>query len=159
MLPSCDESLIFASMGKKASTFDYRILAGYLLPKDMLDFFDVTDVEEKHTGKILETGDEEVILHIHLDERDLRGEDRHDLKSNGFTESRQVSDFPIRDRKVVLHVRRRRWIDSNGRNIVLKNYDLLAEGVSYSKEFADALKKIFGYLPSNGPLAGATLQD
>lgn len=98
-------------------------------------------------------------LHIHLDELDLRGETRHDLKSNGFTESRQVSDFPIRDRKVVLHVRRRRWIDSNGRNIVLKNYDLLAEGVSYSKEFADALKKIFGYLPSNGPLAGATLQD
>lgn len=90
---------------------------------------------------ILETGDEEVILHIHLDERDLRGETRHDLKSNGFTESRQVSDFPIRDRKVVLHVRQRRWIDSNGRNIVLKNYDLLAEGVSYSKEFADALKK------------------
>ena len=108
MLPSCDKSLIFASMGNKVSTFDYRILADYLLPKGKLDFFDVTDVEEKHTGKILETGDEEVILHIHLDERDLRGEDWHDLKSNIFTESRQVSDFPIRDRKVVLHVRRRR---------------------------------------------------
>lgn len=46
-------------------------MADYLLPKGMLDFFDVADVEEKYPSKVLETGDEEVILHIHIDERDL----------------------------------------------------------------------------------------
>ena len=72
-------------------------------------------------------------------------------------ESRQVNDFPIRDHKVVLHVRRRRWLTAEGRNIILDRYSLLADNTSYSKEFADVLKKIFGYLPDNGPLAGAIL--
>lgn len=81
----------------------------------------------------------------------------HDLKPNGFTESRQVNDFPIRDHKIVLHVRRRRWLTAEGRNIILDRYSLLADNTSYSKEFADVLKKIFGYLPDNGPLAGAIL--
>ena len=53
-----------------------------------------------------------------------------------------MSDFPIRDRKVILHVRRRRWIDGEGHNVVLDRYDLVADGTSYSKEFADALKKV-----------------
>ena len=68
-------------------------MADYLLPKGMLDFFDVADVEEKYPSKVLETGDEEVILHIHIDERDLWGETWHDLHPNGFTESRQVNGF------------------------------------------------------------------
>lgn len=48
-------------------------------------------------------------LHIYLDERDNRSADDNDLQPNGFTESSQVEDFPIRDRKVLLHIRRRRW--------------------------------------------------
>lgn len=58
------------------------------------------DVNEDHTGIIEETGNERVLLHIYLD--DAREEEWHDLKPNGFTESRQVNDFPIRDR--------RRWL-------------------------------------------------
>ncbi len=139
----------FAPMSKQTA-FDYKILASYLLPKGILEFFDVTDVNE-------ETGDERVLLHIYLDEKDTREEEWHDLKPNGFTESRQVNDFPIRDHKVVLHVRRRRWLTAEGRNVVLDRYSLLADNTSYSKEFADVLKKIFGYLPDNGPLAGAVL--
>lgn len=36
-------------MGKKTNSFDYKTLASYLLPKDILKFFDVTGVEEVHT--------------------------------------------------------------------------------------------------------------
>ena len=142
-------SITFAPMSKQ-SAFDYKILASYLLPKGILDFFDVTAVNE-------ETGNERVLLHIYLDEKDAREEKWHDLKPNGFTESRQVNDFPIRDHKIVLHVRRRRWLTAEGRNIILDRYSLLADNTSYFKEFADVLKKIFGYLPDNGPLAGAIL--
>ena len=103
------------------------------------------------------TGTEVCIIHIYLDERDLRDDTWHDLKPNGFTESRSVNDFPVRDRKVVLHIRRRRWLDSNGSNTII-NYDgIVAECTSYSKEFADALKKIFGYIPDSGPFSGAVL--
>ena len=127
-------------MGKKTSTFDYKTLASFLLPDGIFDFFDVTDVSEEHTGKYAETGAEKIKLHIYLDERDTRSDEWHDLKPNGFTESREVTDFPVRDRKVILHVRRRRWIDSEGHNVVLNRYDLVASGTSYSKEFADVLR-------------------
>ena len=148
--------LNFAAMNKQP-TFDYKILASYLLPKGILECFDVTAVNEDHTGIIEETGDERILLHIYLDEKDAREVEWHDLKPNGFTESRQVNDFPIRDHKVVLHVRRRRWLTAEGRNVILDRYSLLADNTSYSKEFAGVLKKIFGYLPDNGPLAGAIL--
>ena len=114
-------------------------------------------VTEEHTGIIEETGLERRIIHIHLDERDLRSKEWHDLSPNGFTEANCINDFPIRDHKVVLHVRRRRWLDANGRDVILPHESLTAPGTSYSKEFADVLKKIFGYLPDTGPLSGAVL--
>ncbi|UKI45901.1 MAG: hypothetical protein L6V92_10665 [Phocaeicola vulgatus] len=132
----------------KQSTFDYKILASYLLPKGILEFFDVTAVNEDHTGIIEETGDERILLHIYLDEKKI-----HEKKSGTtlspmvFTESRQVNDFPIRDHKVVLHVRRRRWLTAEGRNVILDRYSLLADNTSYSKEFADALKKSLDTYP------------
>ncbi|SFG57952.1 hypothetical protein SAMN05216383_1211, partial [Prevotella sp. KH2C16] len=72
----------FAPMSKQTA-FDYKILASYLLPKGILEFFDVTDVREDHTGIIEETSDERVLLHIYLDENDAREEEWHDLKPNG----------------------------------------------------------------------------
>lgn len=52
------------------STLGYKIPASYLLPKGILEFFDVTDVNEDHVGIIEEVGDERVVLHIYLDEKD-----------------------------------------------------------------------------------------
>ena len=136
-------------MGKGTNSFDYRTFASYLLPKNILKFFDVTGIKEEHTNTVDQTGTEIVILHISLDELDNREQLGLDLKPNGFTESREVTDFPIRDHKVVLHVRRRRWLDADGHNAVFNNYELTAAGTSYSKEFADVLKKIYGHLPYN----------
>ena len=131
----------------KGPAFDYKILASNLLPKSILEFFDLTDVTEDHTGIIEETGYERVLLHIYLGEKDARDEEWHELKPNGFTESRQVNDFPIRNHKVVLHVRCRRWLTPDGRNVVLDRYTLLADNTSYSKEFADVLKKYLDTYP------------
>ena len=142
---------------KRDTTSAYEALLKVILPEDILDVFEVSEVKEEHTGIIEETGMERRIIHIHLDERDLRDEEWHDLRPNGFTEAHSINDFPIRDRKVILHVRRRRWLDGNGKNVILPHESLTAPGTSYSKEFADALKKIFGYLPDTGPLSGAVL--
>lgn len=145
-------------MAKKRDTASaYEALLKVILPEDILDVFEVSEVKEEHTGIIEETGIERRIIHIHLDERDLRDKEWHDLRPNGFTEAHSINDFPIRDRKVILHVRRRRWLDGNGKNVILPHESLTAPGTSYSKEFADALKKIFGYLPDTGPLSGAVL--
>ena len=76
----------------KQTAFDYKVLASYLLPKGILEFFDVTGVNEDHTGIIEETDDKRVLLHIYLDEKDTLEEEWHELKPNGFTESRQIND-------------------------------------------------------------------
>ena len=44
-------SITFALMSKQ-SAFDYKVLASYLLPKGILESFDVTAVNEDHTGII-----------------------------------------------------------------------------------------------------------
>ena len=144
-------------MKHQSSPSIYESLASIIMPAGILDLFEVTNVYEENTGNPDETGTEVRIIHISLDERDLRSEVWHDLQSNGFTESRKINDFPIRDRKVVLHVRRRRWLDSEGKSVILAHESLTAEGTSYSKEFASVLKKRFGYLPHTGPLSGAIL--
>lgn len=89
----------------KQSTLDYKIPASCLLFKGILEFFDVTDVNEDHVGIIEEVGDERVVLHIYHDEEDAREEDWHDLGPNGFTKICQVNDFPLRNYKVVLRIR------------------------------------------------------
>ena len=150
--------LYLCDMAKKSNTsLAYETLLNIILPDGILEIFEVSNVREEHTGIIEETGLELRIIHIHLDERDLRVKEWHDLRPNGFTEEHCINDFPIRDRKVVLHVRRRRWLDDEGKNVILPHEGLTAPGTSYSKEFADVLKKIFGCLPDTGPLSGAVL--
>jgi len=144
-------------MAKKDSSFDYETLVRYMLPAGILDYFEVTKIEEEVTNEKDETGTVIRILHIHLDERDLRDVVWHDLQPNGFTEPRLFNDFPQREHKVLLHVRRRRWLDFDGHNVILESLPLVAEGTSYSVEFAGFLKKMVGYLPSDGPMRGAFL--
>lgn len=146
-------------MTKQTSYFDYEILVRYMLPQGMLDTFEVTRVEEECTGEYDETNTEIRILHIYLDERDLRDDVWHDLKPNGFTEARVFNDFPVREHKVALHVRRRRWLSDDGKNQLLDTPALVADGTSYSVEFAAFLKEVVGYLPCDGPMRGAILSD
>ena len=146
-------------MAKKLSTFDYSTLVRYMLPEGILDYFEITKNDEEVTNEKDETGTVIRILHIYLDERDLRDKVWHDMQPNGFTEPRLFNDFPQREHKVLLHVRRRRWLDENGHNVVLETLPLVAEGTCYSVEFADFLKKMVGHLPSDGPMRGALLPD
>lgn len=140
--------MYFCIIAKKSNTaLAYETLLGIILPTGILEAFEVSKVTEEHTGIIEETGLERCIIHIHLDERDLRSKEWHDLRPNGFTEAHCINDFPIRDRKVVLHVRRRRWFDENEKNVILPHESLTAVDTSYSKEFADVLKKYLDTFP------------
>ena len=142
---------------KKTDINMLLFMSSFFLPQGMLDFFDIVRVnEEPRPEEEVYTGG---VLHIHLDEQDNRTADQQSLRANGFTEATLVNDFPIRDRKVVLHVRRRRWLDAEGKNVVLNVYKLAVTGTRYSEEFAAFLKERLGYVPSDGSFAGALLQD
>jgi hypothetical protein len=117
-------------------------LIKYVLPPELVSYFDLVGIEEM-----------EDTLHLYMDESEAVPEEYESLVllANGFYEESTIKDFPLRDKKVVLHVRRRRWKDPQGKSYS-RQWDLTAEGTRYSKEFAYFLKEAFGYLPDTGPI-------
>lgn len=117
----------------------YYELTKFFLPDDLLDYFDVVKFEEVDTGKFLFGDFPDKELHIHLDEKPW--DPSAGSKPNGFAEATILLDFPIRYRKAVLHMRRRRYINAEGHNEVLDYGELLgAAGTQYCRELADFLK-------------------
>jgi hypothetical protein len=126
----------------------YVKLFQLILPVDIALFFDFVDVRE-------ETVTDRRELHLYLDEKPIvpTGYKSTDLSPNGFYEGGSIQDFPIRDRRVHLHVRRRRWLDNSTGKSVSKDWDLVAQGTRHSKEFAAFLKGLLGEIPDYGPLS------
>lgn len=119
----------------------YKSFASMILPGEILDYFDMVDFKEVLTGDTILNGYPEKELHIYLDESDMAHRNDKGYKPNGFTEECVMHDFPIRDRKAILHVRRRRWTNPDGHNEVFDYGELLgARGTKLSREFAAFLK-------------------
>ena len=130
-------------MGKMTNESALKALIGYVLPKEIVDYFELVQLQEI-----------ESVLHLYLEECNVIPEEYkgETLFSNGFYEESQIKDFPLRDKKVILHIRRRRWIDEQGKSYS-QCWELVAQGTRYSKEFAFFLKEAFGYLPDTSPIS------
>ena len=106
------------------------------MPEGLLDYFTITDVNRTADGKI----------HIFLEEKneppvEFKGQLLH---SKGFLPEIEVQDFPVRGKKLYLHIKRRRWeVQSNG-DIVSRDWRLVQSGTRLTAEFAAFLKGIFG---------------
>ena len=122
-----------------------KAIASIVLPTQILDYFTVVGVEQTETE-----------IHISLDELMCKelSDDIH-FESKGFMDAVNVTDFPIRDHKVVLKIRRRRWTDTRtGKSFSLPiDLDIVAKGTRYSKEFGAFLKETYGDIPSDLPYA------
>ena len=132
----------------------YEDFLHYFLPEGLLDYFEPVMAENKtHINR--ETKKQVPALHLYFDEKDNRTEETAEYKPKGFTEETVLNDFPVRDKKLVLHIRRRRWLTPDGRNVVLDVYpNLIASGTRFSEEFAAFLKKKFGYDASDCTFPG-----
>ena len=134
------------------------MLASLVLPPSILDFFDVTGMDVEVVDP--KPGDFYTqVVHIYLDEKDNRTDKFKELRPNGFTEPTAIEDFPIRDRKMVLHVRRRRWLDKENHNVIINPYPLVHEGTHYSEEFAAFFKEMYGDLSGDLLLGSSPLGD
>ena len=126
-------------------TNQLEILARIVLPSEILDYFEIVGVEQTPTE-----------IHIHLDElmNPSLSCDVH-FESKGFMEPVDVTDFPIRDHKVILVVRRRRWTDlRTGKSFSIPiNLEIVCKGTRYSKEFGAFLKETYGDIPCDLPYA------
>ena len=125
---------------------DYlNMLATIVLPSQILDYFNIADVEQSATE-----------IYISLDEKmSPQLSQDPNYESKGFMESVNITDFPIRDHKVILRIRRRRWTDSRtGKSFSIPiDLDIVAKGTRYSKEFGAFLKETYGEIPSDLPYA------
>ncbi len=116
----------------------YQDLVKLLLPTELFDYFEITNlvIEDRSVA-------------VFLDERDIKPSvwSGQKLTSKGFHPESIIQDFPIRNKAVFLHVRRRRWLVESTKEVVSRDWDSVAEGTRYTKSFADFLKGLFGQLP------------
>lgn len=152
-----------------------EILASYsfayiALPQGILDLFSLVKVEEKESQLSESEQDTRVLtdmiwsdidIHLTLEENDNRTEEQKKLWTpNGYTEPTVVQDFPIRDRRVFLHIKRRRWLDENGKNrLVNLDYPIVAKGIKLSPQFAAFLKDADGQISSECAASWGLLQS
>ena len=125
---------------------DYlNMLASIVLPSHILDYFSIVGIDQTSTA-----------IHISLDEKmnPELSKDTH-FESKGFMEAVSVTDFPIRDHKVILKIRRRRWTDTRtGKSFSIPiDLDIVARGTRYSREFGAFLKETYGDVPRDLPYA------
>ena len=105
----------------------------YLLPHEFQLYFDFINIEKDIDNRLL----------LYLDEKPIKPSEHLDKKlvSKGFDEPIQIQDFPIREKAVYFIVRRRKWMDKHTGKVYMTNWNLTANGTSYTKEFAAFLKE------------------
>ena len=123
-------------------------LARLVLPKEILDNFDIVKIETD------ESDIDSMSLTIHLDERmNAYLQKSEDYESKGFMDAVRITDFPIRDHKVILVLRRRRWKNKETGETFVDRISVTESGTRYSKEFAAFLKETYGHIPDDLPYA------
>lgn len=109
-----------------------------VFPEWLFDYFDFVKVDS--TAERLD---------VYLDEKKLIPSEYRNapISSHGFTSiytvqdfPLRVQDFPLRGKEVYLHLRRRKWLLLNTRQIVSLQYDFAFEGTRLTKEFVAFLK-------------------
>lgn len=124
----CNESTL------NALQESYLALVRFLLPEGILDYFELSKIVEGLTG-----------LHIYLEEKNLPPSEYQDqkLESKGFLPEIYIQDFPIRNQKVTLCIKRRRWEVRDTGEIISRDWNVVQQGTRMTKEFADFLKDLY----------------
>lgn len=110
-------------------------LAELILPEEIFEYFQIVNIYSDN-----------IQVDIYLDEKDEKPEGYELVKliSKGFHSSIIIQDFPLRDKALYLHVRRRRWYSESTKKIVERDWESVAKGTRLTKEFASFLKGLFG---------------
>ena len=122
-------------MKKEQGQDTSKELVKYLLPAGTLEYFELTHILQDKEGLLLFLEEKNEVPTEYKDQR---------LHSKGFLPEVRVQDFPIREHKVVLNIKRRRWENPATGEIVSRNWDLVMQGARITKEFALFLKDALG---------------
>jgi len=113
------------------------LLLQKLFPSELMEYFDL-----KSFNLVKQEGKTQEYWLIEFDEKNIipAGYDPKDYESKGFTEGKQIQDFPIRGRAVFLKIKKRRWRHIQTGAIIQRDFTFIAEGVKLTKELSDFLK-------------------
>lgn len=116
----------------------FKALVEALLPNDLFQYFEITGV------KVTEKE-----IHVNLDELNNPPASHKSVKlsSKGFHAPVLIQDFPIREKALFLHVRKRKWKVERTGKIIGNSWDTVEKGTRYTKGFASFLKEVLGQLP------------
>ena len=111
-------------------------LLSLLLPELLVNHFEITDFKTENKD-----------IHINFVENKtiLKEETNRILVGNGFHDELTIQDFPLREKTVFLHIKRRRWRDKQTGEAVHRNWNLVAQGSRMTIDFAAFLKAINQY--------------
>ena len=114
----------------------YIDLLKLILPELLVEHFDLT----RHTV-------ENEVMHLYFEERNIipKEESQRILIGHGFHKELTIQDFPLRGNSVYLHIKRRRWLDKRTKQIVQRDWKLVAKGTRMTAQFAAFLKEISRY--------------
>ena len=115
---------------------NYLDLLKLILPEFLIDHFDLV--------KYTKSGE---VMHLYFEERNVipKEESSRMLIAHGFHKRVTIQDFPLRGNSVYLHVKRRRWLDKTTKEVVQRDWNLVAQGTRMTTEFAAFLKEISQY--------------
>jgi len=117
---------------------EYELLS-LILPEGILDYFEIQGVLSKPKGY-------EVLLE---EKPTIPAEFKLEpMRCHGFYPKQTIHDFPIRGKVFDLAINRRRWLNTDTKQVVNRDWNLIAEGTRFTQEFATFLKGLSGY-PSN----------
>ncbi len=104
-----------------------------LFPEGLLDYFEITNYVKESKQ-----------ITFYLEEKNVIPEEykTEKLISKGFLNPITIEDFPLRGNQVSLKVKRRRWTIESTKEIVSRDWQLVAKGTRKTQEFASFLKGI-----------------
>ena len=115
----------------------YLDLIKLVLPQFLGDHFDLVKSNKE----------KQEVLHLYFEEKNRppKEETSRILIGHGFHKEITIQDFPLRGNMVYLHVKRRRWLDKTTKEVVQRDWNLVAQGTRMTTEFAAFLKEISRY--------------
>lgn len=111
-------------------------LLKFILPELLVTHFNITNHKT-----------EQKTLHLYFEEKkDIPKEvSNRMLIAHGFHKEITIEDFPLRGKNVFLHIKRRRWLDKTTKEIIQRDWDVVAQGTRMTVEFAAFLKVLNNY--------------
>lgn len=108
-------------------------LLKFMLPDFLVEHF-----------KVVSANNSEETLHLYFEEKNQLPKefDTIALVSKGFLDEITIQDFPLRGKFVYLHIKRRRWTNKDTKEIIKRDWQLVAKGTRMTQEFASFLKEI-----------------